>query len=70
VDNWESNLTPLEGNKIILMVNARVQTSPETLRSIVYDVVCEANKKPLIEIREHCVSAFQPGFPNPTHRFE
>ena len=66
--DWKSSLVPLDGEKIILMVNARVETTPENLRNIVYEIVREASRKSSITIQEHCVSAFQPGFPNPTYR--
>lgn len=67
-NDWKDNLVPLEGKKIILMVNARVETTPENLRNIVFEIVSAANRNPSISILEHCVSAFKPGFPNPTYR--
>jgi G3E family GTPase len=66
--DWKAGLVPLEGEKIILMVNARVETNPGNLRNIVYEIVSDAGRKPSISIQEHCVSAFQPGFPSPTYR--
>jgi len=67
-NDWKENLSFFEGEKIVLMVNARVETTPELLRKIVYTIVKEINEKEGIDIQEHCVSAFQPGFPNPTYR--
>jgi G3E family GTPase len=69
VPDWKLNLQKLSGNKMVLMVNVRAQTSPENLRDIMLSIVNKIDEEPGIEISEHCVSAFRPGFPAPTLRY-
>ena len=69
VANWKNHLNELTGSKINMMVNARAQTSPENLRNIVISVIDELKRKTGAKINEYCVSAFKPGFPNPTFRY-
>lgn len=52
-----------------LIVNARIQSTPEKLRQLVVDEIDRLQSKDNISIQEKCVSCFSPGFPNPTHRF-
>lgn len=51
-----------------LMVNARIETSPENLRSLVVETLSELSSMHDVTLSENCVSCFSPGFPNPTHR--
>jgi len=57
-------------NRVELMINARVQTSPSDLVSIINASI------ELIANRFHCTvehgntTAFAPGFPKPTHRLK
>ena len=52
-----------------LIVNARIQSTPEKLRQMVVDEIDRLQQIDNISIQEKCVSCFSPGFPNPTHRF-
>lgn len=67
--NWQEQVKKIDSNKITLILNARAQTTPENLRQIVVDIIEEMRKNRDIEINEFCVSAFKPGFPNPTYRY-
>jgi len=59
---------PEEAVSVDLLVNARVQTSPEDLRKILFDLLDHFKSKEGLTINEKFISYFQPGFPNPTHR--
>lgn len=52
-----------------LIVNARIQSTPENLRQLVMNEINRLKLTDNITIQEKCVSCFSPGFPNPTHRF-
>ncbi|HLF34243.1 MAG TPA: GTP-binding protein [Cyclobacteriaceae bacterium] len=62
--------TPARSDEVRLLVNARVQTSPEILKSIVESVISPFKSESDIEITEKNVSDFKPGFPKPTHRID
>lgn len=51
-----------------LLLNARVQTEPRILSQLVEESIREAMGKSDISIRTRSISAFQPGYPTPTHR--
>jgi hypothetical protein len=55
-------------NSVNLLINARVQSDPETLRLILDEVIAGIKKeeKCIIEIKKSAV--FKPGYPRPTHR--
>lgn len=55
-------------NKASMIINARVQTGPELLQQIIYEAIDEAALKTNGSIQVQSLSAFQPGFPRPTHR--
>jgi G3E family GTPase len=55
-------------NKASVIINARVQTEPETLQHIMHESIDEAALKTNGSIMLQSVSAFQPGFPRPTYR--
>lgn len=57
-----------KANKVDLLVNARIQTTPDELRNIFIDLLNQIKLKPGVSIYEKHLSYFQPGFPNPTHR--
>ena len=61
-------LTFEKSNSAYLLVNARIQTSPEQLRKILFDNLNELKLLDSVEINERFLSYFQPGFPNPIHR--
>jgi hypothetical protein len=56
-----------QGN-ITLMINARVQTEPAALVSILQDAIGEVSQHMDCSIISRNRSAFQPGFPKPAHR--
>ena len=66
-ENWKKNLTPVSSNLVKLMVNARIETSPEIARSIMRNGITSVSAYGVL-ISESDEVAFQPGFPNPTHR--
>jgi G3E family GTPase len=55
-------------NSIDLLVNARVQTSPNELREIFIDALNRVKQQKDVVLNEKHLSYFQPGFPTPTHR--
>lgn len=68
-ENWKDTIKLKESGNVKLMVNARIQTSPEKLREIVSDAVRSFSSDSTLKVKEENISYFQPGFPNPTHRF-
>jgi Ni2+-binding GTPase involved in maturation of urease and hydrogenase len=52
-----------------ILLNARVQTTPAMLSRLVEDCIQALNGRPGINIETRSVSAFQPGYPRPAHRF-
>jgi G3E family GTPase len=57
-----------ESNAVSMMINARVQTLPETLISVIDSVITEVNRIPDVTIKFEDRSAFVPGYPRPTYR--
>jgi G3E family GTPase len=57
-----------QSDYISILVNARVQTSPENLEKIIYKNTKIIEDEIDGKIKEIAISAFQPGFPEPTHR--
>jgi Ni2+-binding GTPase involved in maturation of urease and hydrogenase len=51
-----------------LLVNARIQTSPDDLRNILFDNLNLLKSRSGVQVNEKFLSYFQPGFPSPTHR--
>ena len=51
-----------------LLINARVQTEPDILSKLVAEAIEEIKSRSGCTILLNSVSAFQPGFPKPTHR--
>lgn len=54
--------------KASVIINARVQTEPEILQQIIFESVSETSLKANCKIQVQSLTAFQPGFPTPTHR--
>lgn len=52
-----------------LLINARVQTDPDTLSNLVKEAIAETASQDGAEILVSSSVAFQPGYPTPTHRF-
>lgn len=57
-----------ECNRILVVVNARVQMPPGSLRAAVTSSLDVVRSGREVEIIEKNISVFQPGFPRPTHR--
>lgn len=51
-----------------LIVNARIQSTPEQLRQLVVDELAPLESMGNLQVLEKCVSCFSPGFPKPLHR--
>jgi hypothetical protein len=66
--DWESEVPHLPGNILNVLINARVQTEAQTLSELVSAAIHEVAEREGIQITEQDVSAFHPGFPQPTHR--
>ncbi len=72
--SFSSGLAPEKDFRIVpafsafLLLNARVQTEPGMLSQVVEESIKQAEQKSGISIRTRSVSAFQPGYPTPTHR--
>lgn len=65
------NITDLdfpETDRIIVLINARVQISPVLLQKIVADTIIETELTFKCKIIENNISAFKPGYPKPTYR--
>jgi len=55
-------------DRIVVLINARIQARPAVLRALVNDVIIEKEFGANCKITEYNLSAFQPGYPRPTHR--
>ncbi len=51
-----------------VLINARVQTTPEELNSLVQDTIKEIESATGSQITVSSISAFKPGYPRPTYR--
>jgi G3E family GTPase len=58
-----------KSNSVDLLINARIQTSPEELRNIFSDALEKLKTKHGLTVNEKFLSYFQPGYPNPVHCF-
>jgi hypothetical protein len=59
---------PEKSGLVDLLVNARIQTSPDELSKLLFDNLNHLKSIEGVTINEKFLSYFQPGFPNPTHR--
>jgi G3E family GTPase len=57
-----------KAGSVDLLVNARIQTSPEELRKILFENLNDLKSIKGATINEKFLSYFKPGMPNPTHR--
>ena len=57
-----------EADKAVVMVNARIQVAPAILQLLVRQTILEVEGRTGCRITEYNTSAFQPGYPRPTHR--
>jgi hypothetical protein len=51
-----------------LLINIRVQASPEEIQQLLTDAIHDEEVKSGCRIIVNSLSAFQPGYPKPTHR--
>jgi|SRR5665647_707806 len=58
----------IETDRIIVLINARVQVTPALLEKIITDAITETELSVPCKIIQNNMSAFKPGYPNPTHR--
>jgi Ni2+-binding GTPase involved in maturation of urease and hydrogenase len=63
-----SDTVNIETDRIVVLINARVQTRPALLQTIMNDALVETEREARCKITEYQFSAFQPGYPRPTHR--
>lgn len=59
---------PLTVKDVAVLINARVQTEPNTMVKILDEICITAEQSYDCKIHHKKVSAFKPGFPKPTHR--
>jgi G3E family GTPase len=64
------SLTYEKAGSVDLLVNARIQTSPDELRMILFENLNKLKSNKGVLVNEKFLSYFKPGFPNPTHRLE
>lgn len=58
----------LDADKVNLLINARVQTNPDQLRTIVATAIRELQRQTDCKVKERKIAAFKPGYPKPTFR--
>ena len=66
-ENWKSNFPVRNVENLRMMVNARIETTPEEASTIIRNSVFAISGNGVV-VTESKEDAFQPGFPNPTHR--
>jgi Ni2+-binding GTPase involved in maturation of urease and hydrogenase len=64
----QADVTDMEADRVIILVNARIQVEPVLLQAIVNDAILETEQEAGCMITEHHLSVFQPGYPRPTYR--
>jgi hypothetical protein len=57
-----------EAGRVVIMVNARIQVAPAILQLMVRQTILDVETRTGCRITEYNASAFQPGYPQPTHR--
>ncbi len=62
------DFTQRKAHRLVLLINARIQASPELLQELVSSSILEIEYRLGCQITVRSLSAFQPGFPRPTHR--
>ena len=74
--SFTSNIQPwiglknkgLKTDRVVILINARVQTEPALLSKIVSDTISELESSTGCKIIEGKVSSFKPGYPKPSQR--
>jgi len=59
-----------KADAVDLLVNARIQSTPDEIRKIFAELLDQVKCTPGLTVHEKHLSYFQPGFPKPTHRLE
>ena len=67
---WERAVPELTGSRVIVLVNARVETGAQALRELVAQAIRQTEVTTGATLDESEIAFFHPGFPNPTHRIE
>ncbi len=65
---WEENLPDLSGDRLYLLVNARVECPSDLLEQIVQDCIDEVCWQAGVVCSRIQMQAFHPGFPKPVYR--
>ena len=58
----------VETDDVVLLINARVQATPASLKKIVVDAMNELSIQKACKVVHGKLAVFQPGFPKPTYR--
>lgn len=66
--NYAYEVKSPKASAATLLINARVQTTPEMLSKIVSDAIKEEEIKSICKIVVRSLSSFKPGYPKPTYR--
>jgi hypothetical protein len=64
----ENDPADLSCDRVVIIVNARIQAAPAILQLLVRQTILEVEARNSCRITEYNASAFQPGYPRPTHR--
>lgn len=67
-NDWQAVIPSIASGEVQILVNARVETSAETLRQHVLEALHKARSEHSFTFREEGVAFFHPGKPQPTHR--
>jgi G3E family GTPase len=67
-DRPEQLIGEVKADRVVILVNARVQTSPELLSALVSHVIADLEDSTGCRIIENKLSFFKPGYPVPTQR--
>ncbi len=66
--NWQSAIPSIPQGEVHILVNARVETSAETLHQFLLEALHNTQAEHTFTFREEDVAFFHPGKPQPTHR--
>ena len=58
----------LKTDRVVILINARVQTEPQHLNKIVSNVIDELESSTGCKVMEGKISSFKPGYPKPSQR--
>jgi G3E family GTPase len=60
--------TVSKSNKVSMLINARIQTSPDQSKELVDNAIKTIASQTNSKVQIKTISSFQPGYPNPTYR--